>query len=69
MRIELLEKGDKVLNVSEGRIVIRRKGGEVDIIYYEETEDGIRVLDKSVTIGFKSRIEKEIVDGVEITTF
>ncbi len=69
MRIELLEKGDKVLNVSEGRIVIRRKGGEVDIIYYEETEDGIQVLDKGVTIGFKSRIEKEIVDGVEITTF
>ncbi len=69
MRIELLEKGDKVLSVSEDRIVIRRKGGEVDIVYFEETEDGIRVLDKSVTIGFKNCIETEIVDGVEITTF
>lgn len=72
MRIEVLKKGDTVLNVWEGNIAIRRKNGEVEIVHYEVGDDGLpRLSPNSVLITFGDGVIRTSLDDspVEIGTF
>lgn len=71
MRINILEKGDQVISVTERFIAVKRKNGEVDIVPINLDEMGLYVeQDRIVTIGYGSNtVETENEQGVKITTF
>ena len=71
MRIEMMKKGDKVINVTEQFIVIKRKGGEVDLIPYRKLKERIEIdLKSPVTIGYEvETVSIEMENGVTITKF
>lgn len=71
MKINVMSKGDKVLNVTSELVAIQRKNGEVDIIPLILDESGIRIdIENIVTIGYgNNSVETEFIDGVVITNF
>ena len=71
MKINVMNKGDKVLNVTSKLVAIQRKNGEVDIIPLISDESGIRIdTENIVTIGYgNNSVETEVIDGVVITNF
>lgn len=71
MRLGLLKKGDKVMNVTNEFVAIRRKNGEVDIVPLVKEGDVWRVdTENIVTIGFgENTVTYENENGVTITTF
>ena len=71
MKINVMSKGDKVLNVTSELVAIQRKNGEVDIIPLISDEFGIRIdTENIVTIGYgNNSVETEVIDGVVITNF
>ena len=71
MVLELLKKGDEVLNVTKDFVAIKRKKGEVDIIPIITGEEGLRVDYKNiVTIGFGDNVVTyKTENGVQITNF
>ena len=71
MKINVMGKGDKVLNVTSELVAIQRKNGEVDIIPLISDDSGVRIdMENIVTIGYgNNAVETEIIDGVVITNF
>ena len=71
MKIKVMSKGDKVLNVTSELVAIQRKNGEVDIIPLISDEFGVRIdTENIVTIGYgNNSVETEVIDGVVITNF
>ena len=71
MKINVMSKGDKVLNVTSELVAIQRKNGKVDIISLISDESGIRIdTENIVTIGYgNNSVETEVIDGVVITNF
>ena len=71
MKISVMNKGDKVLNVTSELVAIQRKNGEVDIIPLLNDESGVRIdTEHIVTISYGNNIvESESVDGVVVTNF
>ena len=71
MKINVMSKDDKVLNVTSELVAIQRKNGEVDIIPLISDESGIRIdTENIVTIGYgNNSVESEVIDGVVITNF
>ena len=71
MKIKVMSKGDKVLNVTSELVAIQRKNGEVDIIPLISDESGVRIdTENIVTIGYgNNSVETEVIDGVVITNF
>lgn len=70
MKIGILKKGDKVLNVTSEFIAVQRKNGEVDIIPMIKDEMGLRVdIEGIVTIGYGENIVEVSNDDVVVTTF
>ena len=70
MRFDVMKKGDEVLNVTEDRIVIRRKNGEVDVLFYEVNGKTVRIdQERSITIGYGNGEVVQEEDGVTIITF
>ena len=70
MKINIMQKGDKVLNVTDNIIVIQRKNGEVDIFPLAEIIENLRVdAAKVITIGYGNNIVSASNDMVEISTF
>ncbi len=71
MKINVMSKGDKVLNVTSELVAIQRKNGEVDIIPLISDETGVRIdTENIVTIGYgNNSVETEVIDGVVITNF
>ncbi len=71
MQINVMNKGDKVLNVTAELVAIQRKNGEVDIVPLVNDECGVRIdTENIVTISYgNNEIETEVVDGVVITNF
>ena len=71
MKINVMSKGDKVLNVTSELVAIQRKNGEVDIIPLISDESGVRIdTENIVTIGYgNNSVESEVIDGVVITNF
>lgn len=71
MKLELLKKNDKVLNVTNDFVAVRRKNGEVDIIPIVKDSECWRVdFENIVTIGYGDNVvifENE--NGVQITNF
>lgn len=71
MKINVMSKGDKVLNVTSELVAIQRKNGEVDIVPLISDESRIRIgTENIVTIGYgNNSVETEVIDGVVITNF
>ena len=71
MKINILNKGDKVLNVTENFIAVERKNGEVDIVPLAKDENGFWIdVENITTIGYGNKtVQSETVDGVVITNF
>lgn len=71
MKINVMNKGDKVLNVTSEIIAIQRRNGEVDIIPLTRDELGVRIdIERIVTIGYgNNAVETEVIDGMVITNF
>lgn len=71
MKINVMSKGDEVLNVTSELVAIQRKNGEVDIIPIISDESGTRIdTENIVTIGYgNNSVETEVIDGVVITNF
>ena len=71
MKINILNKGDTVLNVTADFVAVKRKNGEVDIVPLVKDESGFRVdVENITTIGYgNNTVQSEVVDGVVITNF
>lgn len=70
MKINILKKGDSVLNVDKNFIAVRRKNGEVDIVPLIEDETGLRVnVSKIVTIGYGDNIVTAKVGDVTVINY
>lgn len=71
MKIKVMRKGDKVLNVTSELVAIQRKNGEVDVFPLISDESGVRIdTENIVTIGYgNNSVETEVIDGVVITNF
>lgn len=71
MKINILNKGDRVLNVTADFIAVERKNGEVDIVPIVKDESGLRVdVENITTIGYgNNTVKSETIDGVVITNF
>ena len=70
MKINLMKKGDKVLNVTDTMIAIQRKNGEVDIFSTSEILANLRVDEtKIVTIGYGNNTVSASNGTAEIVTF
>lgn len=71
MKINVMNKGDKVLNVTSEMIAIQKRNGEVDIIPLTRDELGVRIdIERIVTIGYgNNAVETEVIDGMVITNF
>ncbi len=70
MKIGILKKGDKVINVTDDFIAVQRKNGEVDIIPMIKDETGLRVdTEGIVTIGYGENTVEVSTNDVVVTTF
>ena len=70
MKINILKKGDSVLNVDKNFIAVKRKNGEVDIVPLIEDETGLRVnVSKIVTIGYGDNIVTANVGDVTVINY
>lgn len=71
MKINVLQSGDKVLNVTADFVAVERANGEVDILPFIR-EDGGMWIDTSniLTIGYgNNTIQAENINGVTVTNF
>ena len=71
MKINILNKGDKVINVTADFIAVERKNGEVDIVPLVKEGNGLWVDTENITtIGYgNNTVQSETFDGVLITNF
>ena len=71
MKFEILEPGDKVLNVTKDFVAVERMNGEVDVFPIAMHNGGMSVGEDSVlTITFAGgTVQTETVNGVTFTTF
>lgn len=71
MKVNVMNKGDKVLNVTSEMVAVQRKNGEVDIIPLVTGESGLYIdTENIVTIGYgNNTVESETDAGVVITNF
>ena len=71
MKINILRKGDEVLQVNQNFIAVKRKNGEVDIIMMDFSDGLPRIdIENIVTIGYgNNTVVAENMDGESVTTF
>lgn len=71
MKINVLKKGDRVLNVTSELIAVERKNGEVELIPLKAGTNGVRIdYENIVTVGYGNNVvELETEDGITITNF
>ena len=70
MKINVLKKGDRVINVTPEFIAVQRKNGEVDIIPLIRDGTGLRVdIENIVTIGYGKNTVQAEADDIVVTTF
>lgn len=71
MKVNVMNKGDKVLNVTSEMVIIQRKNGEVDILPLIGRDSGVYIdTEHIVTIGYgNNTVESQTVNGVAITNF
>ena len=72
MRVNVMKKGDSILNVTENMVVVKRRSGEVDVIPFCK-EGNVWRIDQEhvVTIRYgNNTVEDSVADGdVTIMTF
>ena len=71
MKVNVLQTGDRVLNVTKGFVAVERVSGEVDILPLFNLNGGFWIDTKNIlTIGFgENTIQVETENGVTITNF
>ena len=71
MRINVLKKGDRVININDNFIYIERENKEVDIVPFINEDNTIRIdTNNIITIGYgDNTVEIETDDGVKIINF
>jgi len=71
MKISILKKGDKVINVTADFIAVERKNGEVDIVPLVKEGNSLWIDTENITtIGYGNyTVQSETIDGVIITNF
>lgn len=71
MRFNILQDGDKVINVTNDFVAVERASGEVDIIPFAKEDNRIWVDTKHIlTIGFgENTVQVQTENGITITTF
>ena len=71
MKINILKKGDKVINVTENFIAVKHTNGDVDIFPLIKEDNGFWINKENIiTIGYgNNTVQAETVDGVVITNF
>ncbi len=71
MRIDILQNGDKVINVTPDFVAVERKSHEVDIIPVISDGCGFRVdIENITTIGFGNNIVHTGTDnGISLSYF
>ena len=72
IKIEILEKGDTVLNVWDNSIAVRKKNEDVEIFHYDLDGSGLpRLSENSILITKGNKVIKTVnEDGsVEVGTF
>lgn len=71
MRINILKKGDRVINLNEHFIYIERRNKEVDIVPIINENNALRIDTANIiTIGYgDNSVEIETNDGVKIINF
>lgn len=71
MKINILQDGDKVINVTNEFVAVERISGEVDIIPLRKEASGVWVDTKHITtIGYGNNVvEVETENGLKITNF
>ena len=71
-KIELLKKGDTVLNVWDNKIAIKHKNEDVEIFLYEFDVNGLpRLINDSILITKGDGVIKAVSDDgtIEVGTF
>lgn len=71
MRINVLQDGDRVLNVTADFVAVERKNGEVDILPLIKEDAGIWIdTEHIITIGYgHNTVQSDDINGVTITNF
>lgn len=70
VKIGILRKGDRVLNVTPEFIAVQRAKGEVDLVPLIQDEMGLRVdTERIVTIGYGNNTVQAAKEDVVVTTF
>lgn len=71
MKINVLQSGDKVLNVTADFVAVERASGEVDILPLVREDGGMWIDTANIlTIGYgNNTIQTEEINGVTVTNF
>ncbi len=71
LKLEILEKGDQVLNFSENRIAVKKKSGELEVftLIIDHDSQLPRIADKSILITFGKKHVKKATIKDENTNF
>ena len=71
MRFNILQNGDKVINVTNDFVAVERASGEVDIVPFVKEDNRVWVDTQHIlTIGFgENTVQVQTENGVTITTF
>lgn len=71
MRFNILQDGDKVINVTNDFVAVERSSGEVDIIPFVKEDTRVWVDTQHIlTIGFgENTVQVQTENGITITTF
>ena len=71
MKINVLHAGDRVINVTTEFVAVERANGEVDILPFISSDDGMWIdTSKILTIGYgNNTIQAKNINGVTVTNF
>ena len=70
MRINVMKKGDSILNVTDNMVVVKRRNGEVDVIPFYKSGKVWRVdQENTVTIGYGNNTVEEVVAEGNVTEY
>ena len=70
MTINVLRRGDRVINVTSDMIAVERKNGEVDLIPLVKDNGALRIdVESIVTIGYGNNTVQAQAGDVTVTTF
>ena len=71
MRVNIMQEGDRVINVTSDFVAVERASGEVDVIPLVREDNRVWVDTQHIlTIGFgENTVQVQTENGITITTF